>query len=87
MRTILDHEHETLARLLSSAALVAHGDGCDLCARLEIRRTLDGLAAQIRAAKVNDTPHKHGDIQPTQPKNDPPPQKTDDPPPDNGDQR
>lgn len=84
MTTVLDHEHDTLARLLQGAALVAHGDGCDLCSRLDVRRTLDGLAAQIRAGKVNDTPHKHGQDPQPQPTDDPPPANPVDPPPDNG---
>ncbi len=56
MSTVVEHEHEVLARLIESAAMVAHSEVCDLCRQLSVRRTLDGLAEQIRA--VNNTPHK-----------------------------
>lgn len=79
---VVDFEHQALARLIDNAARATHEpDGCDLCAGLNLRRQLNGLADQIRAAveKVNGTPHEHGPKGPPQRETrDPPPE---DPPP------
>jgi hypothetical protein len=85
VRTVLDHEHAALERLIRGAAQVAHSPGvCDLCARLNMRRRLDGFADLIEASrKVNNTPHKPAPITKrpppkpgtTAPKPKPPPDK------------
>jgi hypothetical protein len=79
---LVAYEHQALARPIDGAAAAVHGpDGCDLCAGLDLRRHLIGLAEQIRTAvaadrRVNGTPHQH----PPTRQPDPQPEPADPPP-------
>lgn len=80
MPSVLDHEHAGVERLIRGAAAVArrHEDaGCETCARLGVRRQLDGIAGRIRSARdpINNEPH------PAPQPQEPPPPPPEEPPP------
>lgn len=76
MTTVQDIEHQSLARVIEGAAALVHEpDDCEMCAGLDLRRHLNGLADQIQDAvrNVNGTPHVHGPAGKPKPKPKPKP--------------